>query len=369
MNLNEIRNEGNKYILNIEDEIYNAANIVQDIRMLENACVSELTVRINSLGGRVFEGYKIVTEIMDSKMETTAEVTVAMSIAGVIAMSCDKVIMKDYGILMLHNPFFEGGKEMTDSELDLIDKVKSTIVKIYTNRTNLGIDSIIDMMDRESYLTAEEAFELGMIDDIKTSEKKSELANKYAMIVNKLKNKDSIMKEDNKEVEETVDETVETTETETTETVDETVENTDEEVEETTDEVEETNTEKVELETKLAEYEAKIAEYETKEELELENRVKAVLNEHKDNLTEKEYTKWVELGKEDLDFVKNSFSKLVNKTTSKVEVESKEEADNGLIDIKEMARTNPTKLKNIKETNPVLYKASFKETYGVELED
>jgi len=73
--------------------------------------------------------------------------------------------MADYGTLMLHNP--SGGNDKK-----VLDLVKDTLVTILSNRTKQSSDSIDAMMQQETWLNSKQAFELGMVDEIVSSNKK-----------------------------------------------------------------------------------------------------------------------------------------------------------------------------------------------------
>lgn len=190
--------ENFKYIKNIADgvgtiHLYkaigdskdNAGNIVSGIsgssfcaemNWLQDNC-EKINVRINSIGGSVLEGYSIVSSILNSKVPCETYIDgIAASIAGVIAVSGKKCNMMDYGTLMLHNP--SGGEDK------VLSVVKDTLVTVLSNRTNRTREEISVMMDKETWLTATEAKELGMIDNIIPSNKSIKLSKNLASMAN-----------------------------------------------------------------------------------------------------------------------------------------------------------------------------------------
>ncbi len=169
-----------------------------EILYLQDKCKS-ISVRINSIGGSVLEGYSIVSAILKSKVPCNTYIDgLAASISGVIAMAGKKCYMMDYGTLMLHNP-----SGMEDKEV--LGLVKNTLVTILQNRTDLDSDNINTMMDSETWLSANECLSRGMIDSIVSSGKKikmptnnlEEMAFCYNQLINP---KNEIMEDKNAEL-------------------------------------------------------------------------------------------------------------------------------------------------------------------------
>lgn len=128
--------------------------------------VKQINVRINSIGGSVLDGYSIVSAILNSKVPVTTYIDgLAASISGVIAMCGKKVKMADYGTLMLHNP---SGVENNA----VLDMVKDTLVTILSKRTSKEGKDISDMMNVETWLSSAQCMEMGIIDEVVSSQKK-----------------------------------------------------------------------------------------------------------------------------------------------------------------------------------------------------
>jgi len=131
--------------------------------------VKVLNVYINSGGGDVFAGQAIHSMLrrFDAKVHVYID-GLAASIASVIAMAGDKVIMPRNTMMMIHNPWALGvgnANELRKLAEDL-DKVRESIIAAYEEKTSLSRDKIIEMLDEETWLTAEEAKELGFADEI-----------------------------------------------------------------------------------------------------------------------------------------------------------------------------------------------------------
>ena len=137
-----------------------AQSFVEEIKEYEG---KELAIHINSLGGEVFDGMAIYSIIQRRKAKTTVYIEgIAASIASVIALAADEVIMSENSLLMIHNAW--GGTQGDASEMrkqaDVLDKITNEIAEIYVKKTNLPYDEIIRLMSDETWLTAEEAVAL-----------------------------------------------------------------------------------------------------------------------------------------------------------------------------------------------------------------
>lgn len=174
--------ENGNYIFGISGTLF-----ANEMQYLQDKC-KKIKVRINSIGGSVLDGYSIVSAILNSQVPCETYIDgLAASIAGVIAMAGKKCYMADYGTLMLHNP--SGGNDEA-----VLALVKQTLVTIFNKRSNLDEDTINKMMDVETWLDANQALNMGLVDEIVSSNKKvriskSESLSNMALIYNKIINK------------------------------------------------------------------------------------------------------------------------------------------------------------------------------------
>ena len=120
------------------------------------------------------------------KYNTTVYIEgIAASIATIIALGADEVVMAENSLFMIHNAWGGTMGESKDMRktADTLDKITSELTDIYRKKTGLSYDALAQMMDEETWLNANEAFELGFIDTISDSIK---VAAKYD--VSKFKN-------------------------------------------------------------------------------------------------------------------------------------------------------------------------------------
>ncbi len=129
----------------------------------------DITVRINSLGGLVFDGFAIFNALKQSARRVTVHIDgVAGSIASIIAMAGDEIIMAENAVMMIHKP--SDGTYGVATELrstaDRLDMLQAQLVNIYAQRTGMSADELNPLLDAETWLTAAEALDLRFIDSI-----------------------------------------------------------------------------------------------------------------------------------------------------------------------------------------------------------
>lgn len=105
--------------------------------------------------------------------------------------------MPENTLYMVHNPLvmsYGNAEEMRETA-DLLDKVRDTIVAAYRNKTNLEDSKIIELMDAETWMTAQEAREFGFVDEVlepfavaATLQKDKIVVNSVEMSAERLKN-------------------------------------------------------------------------------------------------------------------------------------------------------------------------------------
>lgn len=143
-----------------------------------------LTVRINSMGGSVSEGLAIYNLLSDFKGNLTTIVDgFACSAASVIFMAGAKRIVPESGLLMIHNAQFGGGVYGDSNALkkaaEDLEKITQPSINIYVSKTGLEETKIKEMMDKETWITSQEALELGFATTIEKDDAKQSLESHY----------------------------------------------------------------------------------------------------------------------------------------------------------------------------------------------
>ncbi len=135
----------------------------QELLTLDGMGKKRIQVWINSTGGNVMEGYAIYNAILKSNTKVdTYCVGMAASIAAVIFQAGRNRIMADYSVQMYHNP---SGSDNTK----LIDAMKGSLVKMICGRSGMDEEATSRMMNRTTFISADEAYSLGLCDIVEKS--------------------------------------------------------------------------------------------------------------------------------------------------------------------------------------------------------
>jgi len=144
---------------------FSAADLLS---MLPKDNDKSVTVNLNSPGGDVFEGVAIYN-LLHQRGNVTIQIDgIAASIASVIAMAGDRIEIAEAGQLMIHNLWTVamGEADTFRAIADTLDTVKRQIAGVYAARTGMEVTTLGQMMDRETYITAEQAEGFGFVDAI-----------------------------------------------------------------------------------------------------------------------------------------------------------------------------------------------------------
>lgn len=132
-----------------------------------------ITVRLNSPGGDVFDGVAIVNALRAHTGEVTVVVdALAASIASVIALSGKTVRMADNAFFMIHDPwsFIAGTAAEMRERATVLDKMADMLANEYVKRTGETDAAVRGWMADETWFSAAEALDAGFIDSIDTTE-------------------------------------------------------------------------------------------------------------------------------------------------------------------------------------------------------
>jgi ATP-dependent protease ClpP protease subunit len=131
--------------------------------------VAELTVRINSPGGSVFDGVAIYNALKRHEASITIWVDgIAASIASMIAMAGDDVAMPENAMLVLHDPsgLVAGTALDMRAMAEALDRMKAGMVAAYRDKSGRDDAEIEALMAAETWLSAHEAVDLGLADRV-----------------------------------------------------------------------------------------------------------------------------------------------------------------------------------------------------------
>lgn len=135
--------------------------------------VGTLNLRINSYGGSVYAGNAIINIIDSYRKKHNVKVNayiegIAASMGSGIPMVADKIYMAENAMMMLHKPYtiVMGNSQDLQKKIDILQKVEDALIKNYMRHFKGTEDELRDMLADETWLTADEALEYGLCDEV-----------------------------------------------------------------------------------------------------------------------------------------------------------------------------------------------------------
>lgn len=147
-----------------------AAAFVEELRALD---VDTIDLRLNSPGGSVFDGHAIYNALRRHKAKVTTYIDgFAASIASIVALAGERVVIAPNAVMMIHNPWSWAIGDATEMRrtADLLDKLQTTLVNVYAEHTGQERDAIVEAMNAETWYTADEAVAFGLADEVDTED-------------------------------------------------------------------------------------------------------------------------------------------------------------------------------------------------------
>ncbi len=144
-----------------------ARQFVSDLQALGE--VSHINLHINSPGGDVFDGIAIFNALKHHGAAITVHIDgLAASMASVIAMVGNPVIMPENTMMMIHKPWGFAGGDANDMRdyADLLDKVESVLIPAYADKTGKSRDDIAALLADETWLSGAECLAQGFADQV-----------------------------------------------------------------------------------------------------------------------------------------------------------------------------------------------------------
>lgn len=158
--------------ISIYDEIgfwgVTAQQFAKDLKALGNN-LKQINLHIHSPGGDVFDGIAIYNLLKNHPANKTVYIDgLAASMASVIAMAGNEIIMPENAMMMIHKPWGIQGGDADDMRkyADLLDKVESTLITAYTAKTGKSETDLAEMLKEETWLTGKECIEQGFADKL-----------------------------------------------------------------------------------------------------------------------------------------------------------------------------------------------------------
>lgn len=123
-----------------------------------------IDLRINSRGGSAFDGFAIYNLLRNTGKTVNASVVgLAASSASIILMAGDTRRVPKNAFVMIHDPmaFVDGGEKELRAAAEMLATVKKAALSTYAEKTKLSEEKLAEMTAEETWMTGDEALEMG----------------------------------------------------------------------------------------------------------------------------------------------------------------------------------------------------------------
>lgn len=179
---NSIQNKDNEATVYLYGDIggWFGIDSQEFIKDLNDTKADTIHLRVDSAGGDIFAARAIKTAIMQHKAKVIAHIDgLAASAASFLIMGADEIEIVDGGFMMIHNALsfldifgyfnlqaMEELVEDVNREISLHEKINESIANDYSKKTGESSEKFLEMMGEETWFTAEEALENGLVDRV-----------------------------------------------------------------------------------------------------------------------------------------------------------------------------------------------------------
>lgn len=179
----EIKNSDNGYEIVLYDNIGFDWSTGEGVtaKMFVDAIASagdrEITVRINSPGGDVFDGLAMYNSLKNAPNKVNVVIDgLAASAASIVAMSGDDIKIHKAAQVMIHSAWTIAAGNSADLRdvADVLDKIDGQLAGIYSDKTGSDPEEFLSIMAKDNFLTSAEALEWGLVDSVIEPEPKME---------------------------------------------------------------------------------------------------------------------------------------------------------------------------------------------------
>lgn len=165
----------------------------QFIQELKSVTESTIHLRINSPGGEVMAANAIFNQLKECGKKITAHIDgMCASAATIPLMAADHIIASCNAMIKIHDPLICLSGYYNRSELDKItetcDKIKGSIIATYRSRIkDVSEEEFDQLMAEDRWMDANEAQEIGLVDEVAYSDIKNIEDRGTYLVVNSVK--------------------------------------------------------------------------------------------------------------------------------------------------------------------------------------
>lgn len=142
----------------------------------------EIEVLVNSGGGSVMAGQEIYSTLRGKDKVTIKIQSLAGSAAGVVAMA-GRCLISPVAMVMIHNVSMHGASgdyHDMQKNAEILKQMNTAMAAAYTEKSGRSQEEILRLMDRETWLTANQCLEYGFVDEIMTEQQAPVYTNSYS---------------------------------------------------------------------------------------------------------------------------------------------------------------------------------------------
>ncbi|KQC33410.1 hypothetical protein AAU57_08845 [Nonlabens sp. YIK11] len=163
--------KGTIYISGVIGEDVTLIDVIRQIKALEDA--ASIDVIIDSVGGSVEVGMAIFNYLdkLDKPVNTIAKQAYSIA-ASIFMVGEERIVEEGADVLMIHLPWvdgFSGNSYQLEGVVKELQAIENDLVNFYTNYINIDEKTIKNLLDNDTFLSADEAVELGFATSIKQS--------------------------------------------------------------------------------------------------------------------------------------------------------------------------------------------------------
>lgn len=161
-----IMSDGSEWLANYG---YSVTTPKQVIDILNDAKGEDIELYINSPGGSTMAASEIYSSIREYKGNVVAKIVgYAASAASWIALAANRVLISPTGLIMVHNSssYTSGDYRDMNASKEMLQAVDTSIRNAFKAKTKLSDEELKDLMNKKTWLSAEEALKNNFADEI-----------------------------------------------------------------------------------------------------------------------------------------------------------------------------------------------------------
>ena len=169
------------YDVIVDDDYWGGISAQTLLSQIQAVQGDTLHLRINSPGGDVFAARVVEQALRECKPRVVVHIDgLVASAATFLAMAGDETIVAPGGMMMIHRAWTLacGNADDLMDMAAIMEKVDTTIAETYAAKTGKDVGELMALMTAETWMTAQEALDMGFVDAI--AGKEPDEANKPA---------------------------------------------------------------------------------------------------------------------------------------------------------------------------------------------